>query len=177
MHLLDWPEIGAINKLVVNDMNVLRDQITQALSLRAKAGIKIRQPLASVTVPTISESVDAEAILMEELNVKSVEHGQEVGIDLNITTDLKEEGLSREIIRVVQNARKKAGLNVDDRIKLNLSYEQEIEDAINHFKVIIANETLSTDLSQNANKNYSYTEEVKVDGTPITISREKAGQK
>ena len=177
VHLLDWPEIGAINKLVVNDMNVLRDQITQALSLRAKAGIKIRQPLASVTVPTISESVDAEAILMEELNVKSVENGQEVGIDLNITTDLKEEGLSREIIRVVQNARKKAGLNVDDRIKLNLSYEQEIEDAINHFKVIIANETLSTDLSQNANKNYSYTEEVKVDGTPITISLEKAGQK
>ena len=177
VHLLDWPEIGAINKLVVNDMNVLRDQITQALSLRAKAGIKIRQPLASVTVPTISESVDAEAILMEELNVKSVEHGQEVGIDLNITTELKEEGLSREIIRVVQNARKKAGLNVDDRIKLNLSYEQEIEDAINHFKVIIANETLSTDLSQNANKNYSYTEEVKVDGTPITISLEKAGQK
>ena len=177
VHLLDWPEIGAINKLVVNDMNVLRDQITQALSLRAKAGIKIRQPLASVTVPTISESVDAEAILMEELNVKSVEHGQEVGIDLNITTDLKEEGLSREIIRVVQNARKKAGLNVDDRIKLDISYEQEIEDAINHFKVIIANETLSTDLSQNANKNYSYTEEVKVDGTPITISLEKAGQK
>ncbi|MBP9668311.1 isoleucine--tRNA ligase [Candidatus Saccharibacteria bacterium] len=177
VHLLDWPEIGAINKLVVNDMNVLRDQITQALSLRAKAGIKIRQPLASVTVPTISESVDAEAILMEELNVKSVENGQEVGIDLNITTELKEEGLSREIIRVVQNARKKAGLNVDDRIKLNLSYEQEIEDAINHFKVIIANETLSTDLSQNANKNYSYTEEVKVDGTPITISLEKAGQK
>ena len=177
VHLLDWPEIGAINKLVVNDMNVLRDQITQALSLRAKAGIKIRQPLASVTVPTISESVDAEAILMEELNVKSVENGQEVGIDLNITTDLKEEGLSREIIRVVQNARKKAGLNVDDRIKLNLSYEQEIEDAINHFKVIIANETLSTDLSQNANKNYSYTEEVKVDGTPITISLEKTGQK
>ena len=177
VHLLDWPEIGAINKLVVNDMNVLRDQITQALSLRAKAGIKIRQPLASVTVPTISESVDAEAILMEELNVKSVENGQEVGIDLNITADLKEEGLSREIIRVVQNARKKAGLNVDDRIKLNLSYEQEIEDAINHFKVIIANETLSTDLSQNANKNYSYTEEVKVDGTPITISLEKAGQK
>ena len=177
VHLLDWPEIGAINKLVVNDMNVLRDQITQALSLRAKAGIKIRQPLASVTVPTISESVDAEAILMEELNVKSVENGQEVGIDLNITTDLKEEGLSREIIRVVQNARKKAGLNVDDRIKLDISYEQEIEDAINHFKVIIANETLSTDLSQNANKNYSYTEEVKVDGTPITISLEKAGQK
>ena len=177
VHLLDWPEIGAINKLVVNDMNVLRDQITQALSLRAKAGIKIRQPLASVTVPTISESVDAEAILMEELNVKSVENGQEVGINLNITTELKEEGLSREIIRVVQNARKKAGLNVDDRIKLNLSYEQEIEDAINHFKVIIANETLSTDLSQNANKNYSYTEEVKVDGTPITISLEKAGQK
>ena len=177
VHLLDWPEIGAINKLVVNDMNVLRDQITQALSLRAKAGIKIRQPLASVTVPTISESVDAEAILMEELNVKSVEHGQEVGIDLNITTDLKEEGLFREIIRVVQNARKKAGLNVDDRIKLNLSYEQEIEDAVNHFKVIIANETLSTDLSQNANKNYSYTEEVKVDGTPITISLEKTGQK
>ena len=177
VHLLDWPEPGYVNTRVVNDMNVLRDQITQALSLRAKAGIKIRQPLASVTVPTISESVDAEAILMEELNVKSVENGQEVGINLNITTELKEEGLSREIIRVVQNARKKAGLNVDDRIKLNLSYEQEIEDAINHFKVIIANETLSTDLSQNANKNYSYTEEVKVDGTPITISLEKTGQK
>ena len=174
VHLLDWPEIGAVNEPVVDGMNALRDQITQALSLRAKAGIKIRQPLASVIVPTVSELVDAEAILMEELNVKAVKQGKEVAIDLNITPELKQEGLSREIIRAVQNARKKAELNVDDRIKLNITHTSDLEDAISHYKVIIANETLAANLTQNSSSDYSYSEETKVDGSPITISLEKA---
>lgn len=174
VHLLDWPQPGAINYEVLEGMNNLRDQITQALSLRAKAGIKIRQPLASVTVPEISTQVDAEAILKEELNVKEVKKGDAVTIDFNITSSLKREGLSREIIRVIQNARKKAGLNVDDRINLNLSYKTALEGAITEYKVVIANETLAIHLTQNENKELAYQEEVKIDGEPLTISLQKA---
>lgn len=178
IHLLDWPKAGQVDSVIINDMQALRDQITQALSLRAKAGIKIRQPLQSVTVPSLSKAVDAEAILKEELNVKEVIASansgiSDVAIDLNITPQLKREGVSREVIRVVQNARKKAGLNVDDRISLNLSYPKEMEDAIAEYKVVIANETLAITLLQNSDKQYTHIEEAKVDGQPVTISLQK----
>src|SRR5690606_10970456 len=53
IHLKDWLPAGRTNELVVNDMETVRDYVNQGLSLRAKAGLKVRQPLASVTVPSL----------------------------------------------------------------------------------------------------------------------------
>ncbi len=68
--------------------------------------------------------------------------GVVVWMDLNITQDLQQEWYVRDIIRIVQEARKEADYNVDDRIKLQLVIENwELE--IENFKDYIQNETLS----------------------------------
>jgi hypothetical protein len=70
------------------------------------------------------------------------------------------------VVRVVQVARKNAGLNVDDRIKLSLSVELNKE-----WQDLVAAETLATEVVYDGN--YAYDEVAKVDGENITVSLEK----
>lgn len=171
VHLLDWPERGNVNELVVRDMETVRDYVNQALSMRAKERVKIRQPLASVTIPDFGESVDFESILKDELNVKSVQKGSELALDFEITPELKREGLVREVIRHVQSARKNAGLNVDDRIKLSLSTEDgELRESIDEHRDTIMSETLAIALDS---ANYGYSTEVMVGEASLVVSLER----
>jgi len=172
VHLLDWPEVGHINELVIQDMETVRDYVNQTLSIRAKEHLKIRQPLASVTVPTLGEFVNFGDILTEELNVKTVLQGDELVLDLTITPKLRREGLSREIIRYVQNARKQAGLNVDDRIELSLiTTDRELQSAIKEHVDTIRAETLASKLTA---ATYGYKIMVRVEGAELTVSLQKA---
>jgi isoleucyl-tRNA synthetase len=148
-------------------METVRDYVNQGLSLRAKAGLKVRQPLASVTVPRLGEFVDFVSILTDELNVKEVKVGGEVALDETLTPALKREGLMREIIRHVQSARKAAGLNVDDRIILSLVAEdKQLQQAIKEHANTIAAETLATTLDKVAD---GYEQIVTIDGAVLTI--------
>ena len=170
VHLLDWPTDYSVDQLVLDEMEQVRSYVNEGLSLRAKAGLKVRQPLASVTVPTLGKFVDYEAILTDELNVKSVKTGKEVAIDEKLTPELKREGLMREVIRYVQAARKKSGLNVDDRIMLSLTTDDgELTKAIKEHQDAIFAETLAESASQAS----EYSEEVKVEGAGLTISLSK----
>ena len=165
IHLKDWLAAGEINRAILRDMNALRAAVNDGLSKRAAEGIKVRQPLASAKlVSTISENTSDEVrrflvdIARDELNVKSVEitTGSEleaaessaqpsVVYDFVITPELKREGLVREVIRHVQSARKKADLQVDDRIMLQLTTDNEqLRQAINEHAEVIAAETLAT---------------------------------
>lgn len=145
VHLLDWPTNYTVDQLVLDEMKELREYINEGLSLRAKAGIKVRQPLASVDVPKLGEFVDYQSVLIDELNVKSVNIGEVVAIDEEITPELKREGYMREVIRHVQAARKAAGLNVDDRINLELDTDDaELAKALDEHHDTIYAETLAT---------------------------------
>jgi len=173
VHLLDWPVVGHINELVVNDMETVREYVNTGLSIRAKERQKVRQPLASVTVPSLGEFVDFEDILSEELNVKSVKIGDEFALDLVITPELRSEGLSREVVRHIQNARKEAGLNIDDRIELSLSTDDlNLKKAIWEHKDIIKDETLAVNLSEGGSRDF--TSVVKIDNFELTVSLKKA---
>ncbi len=174
VHLLDWPEAGHINQLLLDEMAAARDYINQGLSQRAAAGLKVRQPLASVTVPELPEHY-AE-IIQEELNVKAVRWGAigEVSLDLEVTPELKREGLMREVVRNVQNARKAAGLNIDDRISLSLSSEApELTRAIKEHQHTILAETLATGLTDGPGS-LKHASEVSVEGNKLLIRLERA---
>jgi isoleucyl-tRNA synthetase len=172
VHLTDWPEGGCVNELVVRDMETVREYVNQALSLRAAARLKIRQPLSSVTIPAGGAFVDFEEVLTDELNVKQVIVGGELAIDTELTPELINEGLSREIIRYVQAARKSAGLNVDDRIELSLqTTDSELQKAIAEHKELIATETLAVTIVNDGEFEHENT--ATVDGAKLLITLQK----
>ncbi|MFC2385629.1 MAG: isoleucine--tRNA ligase [Candidatus Nanosyncoccus sp.] len=171
VHLLDWPEAGEINQEVLDKMERTREIITEGLALRMNKSemeeqIKVRQPLAEYVYS--GEALDEyyEQIIADEVNVKNVKVGPEFRLDKRLTTELLEEGFIRELIRFVQAARKKVGLEVDDRIKLSI--DTEIDDK---WQEILKTEVLATTLS--FNDNYEYDEVIKINGKNITISLEK----
>ena len=171
VHLLDWPEAGLIDEAVLAQMAKTREIITAGLAERMKkteteAQIKVRQPLAKLVYA--GEKLDDfyEQIIMEEVNVKSVEHGEALALDKTLTPELLEEGKIRELIRFIQAARKKAGLNVDDRIRLMVS--MEVPEA---YREMLMNEVLAEELVHEGN--FAYDEIVKVQGENVAISLEK----
>jgi isoleucyl-tRNA synthetase len=189
VHLVDWPEVGHVNELVLDEMAYIRAAITEGLAKRAEAGIKVRQPLASATlVSTIDVTRPPEfyedliEIVKEELNVKAVSTrmGSEqapaaanptVEFDFEVTPELKREGLVREVVRQVQSARKQAGLQVDDRIELALSSEdQEIMRSIDEHSNTILSETLASFGSAED----GFETEVKVENAKVKIVLRKS---
>lgn len=172
VHLLNWPEAGEIDQKVLEKMARTREIITEGLALRMNKSeneeqIKVRQPLAEYIYE--GEPLDEyyEQIIADEVNVKSVRAGEKAYLDKHLTEELLEEGFIRELIRFVQAARKKAGLEVDDRIKLSIDTEIS-ED----WQDVLKSEVLAVELGRD--NNYQYDEVVKVNGKNITISLEKA---
>ncbi len=172
VHLLDWPEAGEINQEVLEKMERTRDIITEGLALRMNKSeteeqIKVRQPLAEYIYEGEPLYEYYEQIIADEVNVKSVRAGEKSYLDKHLTEELLEEGFIRELIRFVQAARKKAGLEVDDRIKLSIDTEINKD-----WQDILKAEVLAVELGRD--NNYQYDEVVKVNGKNITISLEKA---
>ncbi|MBQ3440978.1 isoleucine--tRNA ligase [Candidatus Saccharibacteria bacterium] len=170
IHLEMWPEAGEINQEVLDNMSRTRQIITDALSLRMQKSdteeqIKVRQPLSSLVYP--GEKLDDfyEQTIKDEVNVKKVSNGKELKLDKTLTKELREEGYARDLIRAIQSARKHAGLNMDDHIKLSLSVE--IPKA--HYD-LVKTEVLADTIDAG---NYSHDEIAKIAKNNITISLEK----
>ncbi len=180
IHLEDWTAAGKVNREVMDQMEITRTIVANGLSIRSSMGVKTRQPLMSMRLSSETyEGKVYEEILAEELNVKAIEYcgvkellPLNMMLDLNITPELKREGLMREVVRYVQNARKDAGLNVDDRIYLDLTTKDEqLSQAIEEFAETIQAETLTKGYKKVEG---GYETTVQVEGVSLAITLKKA---
>jgi isoleucyl-tRNA synthetase len=170
VHLVDWPI--ADEKLVDEksnaDMRHARFVVTMGLKARADGKIKVRQPLRSVTARPLEKAL--EDIVREELNVK-VYVGREgmdelVELDLTLTEDLKLEGEMNEVNRAIQEGRKKAGFNVEDRIVLGY---QGKESVFEKFREEIARKVLATSIVAGELSDAEYSETVSIENESFTF--------
>lgn len=171
VHLLNWPEADTIDSEVLEMMTRTREIIKTGLALRmqkseAEDQIKVRQPLAKLTYDGEKLPEFYEQMIMDEVNVKTVENGKNISLDKTLTDELLEEGLAREIVRAVQVARKKAGLDVDDRIHLSISIRVSEK-----WRDFVMDESLADDLHQD--ENYDFDTIAKINNENVTISLEK----
>ncbi|GAC1335084.1 MAG: isoleucine--tRNA ligase [Candidatus Dormibacteria bacterium] len=149
VHLADWPRPreDAVDHELSSAMTRARRIVELGHKQRDRSGFKVRQPLAGATVPGTPLEPDLEAIVLEELNLKSLaytsEDGHEVTLDTEITPRLRQEGLARELVRRVQGLRKEAGFNVEDRIELAWNADGEAAAALRDWQQHIAAETLA----------------------------------
>lgn len=191
VHLKDWPEAGEIDESLLAEMAKVRGYVNEALALRAKNGVKIRQPLKEVVIPHVASDLKwFVEILQEELNVKGVSYvvlekdengeilshkpAEKVDFNFEITPELRAEGLMREIIRHIQASRKKAGLNVDGRIELNFSSKNEdLSGAFKKFIQEISKEVLA-EKAEFSNDELEFSQTVKIEGGEAKISLKKA---
>jgi isoleucyl-tRNA synthetase len=184
VHLENWPLMGEINIAVIEEMDKVRRIVELGLAKRDEAGIRVRQPLGKFS---IFNPPDAEKgfkfsndyyleLIKDELNVKELimEKGSgelKVELDTEITPELKQEGIKRELVRFINNLRKDAGLTIYDRV--NIFYQTdsgELENVLKIFSEELKKDTLAENIFQGILEN---SKEVKIDGLKTVLGVEK----
>lgn len=159
VHMQSWTDLAPFrNEKVIKDMETVRGLVTQALEARAKANIKVRQPLRTVALPSEELADGYTQILKDELNVWNVVYdasASEVVLDIQIDDELRIAGNVREIIRAIQDMRKAAGLQPGDRIKLIMSGDISAQELVMNNKdeimnIVSADEIAAGDASDGA---------------------------
>jgi isoleucyl-tRNA synthetase len=140
VHLEEWPELLSDlgRSKIIKEMKELRDIVTLGLQARQKAGIPVRQPLSLLSVTDYGLKENYLEIIKDELNIKDIKllEGSELKVILetHITEDLKKEGQYRELLRAIQDIRKKNGLNPSDVINLIIDTNVDGQELIYKFK-------------------------------------------
>lgn len=142
VHLTEWPKNEKIitdkELQIISQMSRAREIVTLGLEARQKANIKVRQPLHELVVKDYGLEEEYSEIIKDELNIKNISIDtsieNEVKLNTHITEELRIEGQYRELVRAIQDMRKKQGLMPSDVISLSIKTNEEGENIINTFK-------------------------------------------
>jgi len=140
VHLCDWPRADKkfIKKELEEKMDKVRKIVALVLAKRAEKGIKVRQPLAALKVSSFKlHDIGLLNLIKDEVNVKKIIFAKnikdEVELDVKITPQLMVEGQTRELIRQIQDLRKKSGLVPKQKVELFIETNLKGEKLIKKF--------------------------------------------
>ena len=136
VHLAEWPLVSArdLRPKVLENMAEVRKIVSLGLEARQKAKIQVRQPLAKLELANLSLTTEYIELIKDELNVKEVSAGKEFKLITELTHELKQEGSYRELLRAVQDMRKKMGLTPSDMITLSVETDDAGKSLIQKFE-------------------------------------------
>ncbi len=138
VHLENWPIIEEGNKEIIEQMKSVRLLCSLGLKARSDSKINVRQPLKKLTVKSSQLSEDFKEIIKDEINVKEVTFDDsiqtEVLLDIEITSELKEEGIVREFMRAIQDFRKEKGFEAKDRAILSVTSNDDFKKIVSKFE-------------------------------------------
>jgi isoleucyl-tRNA synthetase len=208
VHLTDFPvaDEAKIDEKLNSDVELAMKVSSLGRAARAKAGIKVRQPVAKAMVGVETEE-EREALkklateVMEEINVKKLivlseaKEGEKfssdmpgysvagedrhwVAINTELSSELIAEGISRELVRYLQNMRRNAKLNIVDHIITYYETEEPlIKQVINGFGDYIKQETLSEELIDSVPPDGAYMEKLRIPNGEISLAIKKTNSK
>jgi len=179
VHLSDYPKPDKklINSKLENQMTELRSLVTDVLAERAKHSLKIRQPLNKLFIDrkSIVEDPELSQLIKEEANVKELAFGKQVKLDTKITDDLKNEGIIRDLIRLIQGMRKDGGLNPGQEIHLRYSASVPLRKVIQRKELEIKGEVSAKrmELGLKENETFLVEKEIKLDNQKLWLGIKK----
>jgi isoleucyl-tRNA synthetase len=163
------PRLGRSVKEVARSLQ----QDDGSLAAELAEGRAVRVPTAGGETEVGPEDVELSRDTSGGWGV-ATDGGVTVALDLEVTPDLAREGLARELVRLVQDARKAAGLDVTDRIALTVDAGQEIHDALAAHRDWISGEVLATEIGRGPAPEGGHTERRDLDGHEVTVAIRRA---
>jgi isoleucyl-tRNA synthetase len=163
------PRLGSRVKDVA--ASLAADDGSAAAELAAGRPVTVATPSGDVTL--LPDEVDLEQETLEGWGVAS-DGGITVALELELTPELRREGRARELVRLVQDARRDAGLDVGDRIVLGVAAAGETGAALEEQRSFVASETLAVELSDVVDGEADYRQDAVVDGEAVTITLRRA---
>lgn len=150
VHLTTWPTANKVDEKLLADMQTVRELVTLALESRTKAGLKVRQPLAKLTIKT-ELAKELREIIKDEVNVKEVAVDTDladlIDLDITLTDELRKEGEVRELIRQIQDWRKETGLQPSQPVAVAITAPEASKKILEQYRAEITQATSLTKLT------------------------------
>lgn len=154
VHLENWPQVGSlIDRDVLEKMNLTRWVVSALLEERKKNNVPVRQVLQDAEISGLKLEDEYLELIKDEVNLKAIKLvagvEKKVKLNLEITPDLKIEGLIREIIRLANSLRKEQGLTIRDRIRVTIygASGSLVQQAVDEHQQEIMKGTLADELN------------------------------
>ena len=183
VHLREWPKVALRQAQggspLLAGMAEVRRLAASALAERAKAGIRVRQPLQILRIKK-HEAGGKEllTLLADEVNVKEVVVDPtikgEVELDTTITPELREEGLVRELVRNIQEMRRDAGLRPVHRVRVEVGGNADVERLALKWQTYIKKEAGAAAVEVGGKKEAKASRDLNIDGMRAWMGIRKA---
>ena len=135
------PRFGKDMGLISKEIQKFTQEQIQQIDKSGSLDIKIGEKNINLTIDDVEiTSQDIPGLLVANAN------GITVALDITLTEELILEGIARELVNRIQNARKDAGFDVTDKVKVVLQNQEQIEQAVAAFEDYIKSESLTNSI-------------------------------